>query len=86
MARSAVKSGQLDGSDSIHLYLDMFAQKGDNAMGSVEKTVDGSTGNGTKHANPICYSGVVFDVDACVEQAKQCKYLPEDQMIVLCDM
>uniref|UniRef100_F1L7Y2 Serine/threonine-protein phosphatase n=1 Tax=Ascaris suum TaxID=6253 RepID=F1L7Y2_ASCSU len=42
--------------------------------------------SGHKPGCSIAYRGRTFDVDLWVQQASQCKYLPEDEIILLCDV
>lgn len=39
-----------------------------------------------KMGHPVSYRGRTFDADLWIEETAQCKYLPEDEMMLLCDM
>ncbi|VDK62947.1 unnamed protein product, partial [Anisakis simplex] len=42
-------------------------------------------GNNSKNNSINSYRGKSYDADYWIQQAEQCKYLPEDEMIILCD-
>lgn len=41
-------------------------------------------GDGTQYQ--LHYRGLTIDADRWVEESSKCQYLPEDEMILLCDM
>lgn len=50
------------------------------------KAGDEQAGGGGSHGMVLHYRGQTIDADRWVEGSSKCQYLPEEEMITLCDM
>lgn len=51
-----------------------------------DEQVCGSSGDTLEEDTRKTYRGHVYNPDFWVDESSRCNYLPEDEMLVLCDM